>query len=92
MSGRENRINQSAVMCNMSPMGVHMLLHACTSKNGAVVFVLVVSKNKFITSLTVDSNHAYARWALLSPHHSHMTSLQTFPVTNFLATTDSTAR
>lgn len=38
MSGRENRINQSAVMCNMSPKGVHMLLHACTSKNGAVVF------------------------------------------------------
>lgn len=43
-------------------------------------------KNKLYSCAPVDSNTAYAEWALISPDHSLTTSLQTLPVATFFVT------
>lgn len=50
-------------------------------------FCALYVKNKLLFFCApVDSNTAYAGWALISPDHSLTTSLQTLPVATFFVT------
>lgn len=61
MCWQKNWIDLLAVICNVFPRGIDMLLHECTSKNEAETFVLIMSK-------TWASNSAYGRCTDVPDH------------------------
>lgn len=67
VSAGENRIDQTAVICNVFPRDVDMPLHGCRSirSSGSCACHF---KNKLISCAPVDSNAGYAGRALIWSH------------------------